>query len=593
MSKLKNILSYLEENSLTYTDDGDNLVLDICPFCEKENKLNIKKTNGIWICWSTNCPSRADDTEHKDFESFKRLIKGDVDEVIDVINEDLQKLLDRVDEHPEVVEYFKTRNISRETMDSCNIGVNARGDIVFPHIVDGEIVRLKVRNIHYTDQLSEYNDKLELNTKAELKKEGIIKPTKWYGRGKDTLVNEEALDRLTVVEGSQIILFEGMIDHLTAHEMGIRDYVATPSASFKQDGWIDKLANIDTVILCLDNDPAGQTYARDMAERIGLGKCFNIKLPCNDLNDLWVGYENPLEVFNELIENAEQFKVEFLAESKDFESDIMRRRALRDEDGMIGFRSGYDNLDRALGGWRTSETTLFAGLPKRGKTTFLKLLAYSIASKGTATYYMSFETKVPQLIEDLVSFQAESPAEDMDSIEFGVELSKLDSVPLYWHVQKGQKRLKCIEDLEELFTQIKQRYGIKFIILDNLSRITKVVGSPYRKPQENQESVIADIDGISKRLDMHILVVHHIKKDIFDADKLAKLTSLTMESIKGSVDLSYTVDNIMLFHRKKSPDLGKNITLKANINVDGVRDVGEGGVVNLKFNEELKYYDEI
>ena len=66
-----------------------------------------------------------------------------------------------------------------------------------------------------------------------------------------------------------------------------------------------------------------------------------------------------------------------------------------------------------------------------------------------------------------------------------------------------------------------------------------------------------------------------------------------MEAIKGSVDLTYDVDNVILFNRKKSPDLPLSETRKAIINIDGVRDVGKGGVVKLLYNEEFNCYEEV
>lgn len=586
MTSSKDIREYLDSKGLHYNADGENIILEECPFCLRDNKLYIEEKTGVWICWSKNCPTR-EEHEHRHWNDFKQELENmnTTEETVD-IPDDLQTMKDNLNAHPEVIEYMQSRGISRATMDYHNIGVNGRGDIVFPHLENGKIARLKIRNMRYDEELARYKELLQEKTKTELKSAGIVKPTKWYGRGRDTLVNADVLrNRIPYV-----FVVEGMIDVLTAREMGLEYYVGVPSASSKQDEWIDLMNNADRVYICMDNDPAGQLMAKELADRVGLDKCYNIVLPVNDLNDLWTQVDNPSVVFQQCIDEAKLFDIDLLSASSVYQAEIEALMDRMDEDGLVGFRSGYDKVDKAIGGWRIGETTLFAGMPKRGKTTFLKLLAYGMAKKGTPVYYMSFETKVSRLVMDLVSYQSEQQAKELSRDQFASEVAKLDTIPLYWYTQENRGRLKSFDELEKLFQQVKQRYGIKFIVLDNLARLGYILDDKYKKAQDHQEKLLHLLDDMAKRHNVHIMVIHHIKKEDWTAEENSVPT---MRSIKGSGDLMYSVDNIMLFHRKKSSNLPKSETLKAQIIMDSVRDVGEETSIDLKYNEELRYYEEL
>lgn len=587
MQLLKTILKTLDKNKIGYRDDGDNLILDTCPFCGKDHKLYIKKETGVWICWSKTCPTRQGEVDHQHWSKFEKLLSGEVEQEVEELPSDLQTMIDRLPESEAALAYLSSKGLSLETAKYFNLGVNSRGDLVFPHIEKGKVTRLKIRNLKYEEEIANYVQETENSTEEELAAKGLRKPTKWYGKGKDTLYHSDYLDEPV----PWTVLLEGMTDTLTAYEMGLEYFSGCPSASFKQDAWIDKLQNAEAVYICMDNDPAGQLHARELAERIGLEKCYNIKLPCNDLNDLWTGFENPVEVFQQCLDEAELFEVDMAYASSVFKDRIVSRRMAYDEDGMLGFRCGYDQLDERLKGWRTGEMTLFAGKPKRGKTTFLKVLAYQVAELGTPVYYMSFETIVEQLVEDLVMYKTGKAADELDIEEFAKQVDELDSVPLYWYFPEGQKKLDSMGALETKFKQVKQRFGVKLFILDNLAKLSNNIGDRYKKTLENQESILMTLDDIAKRLDIHLIVVHHFSKEEMKSEKDDKLP--TMNNLKGSMEMQYTPDNIMLFHRRKAEGLPESVTKHATVVVDAVRHVGTTGLAKFVYDPELKYYREI
>lgn len=98
-------------------------------------------------------------------------------------------------------------------------------------------------------------------------------------------------DAIHTAKTKSIFICEGIIDTLSAYELGIEYAVGIPGANTSKIGWIEDLAG-RTVVLALDNDPAGRAATLRLTQsllQVG-ATVSNFELPqnCKDVNDLLV-----------------------------------------------------------------------------------------------------------------------------------------------------------------------------------------------------------------------------------------------------------------------------------------------------------------
>lgn len=149
-----------------------------------------------------------------------------------------------------VLKWLLGRGLTEETIAAFKIGEQERGGktyAVFPYLRDGELVNAKRRNP---------------DEKKDMLQEGGAEPCLfgWH------LIEPNA---------RRVAIFEGEIDAMTGHQMGIASLSINAGAGNHQ--WIEndweRLQQFSDIVLCYDSDEAGQKGAREVAQRLGVERC--------------------------------------------------------------------------------------------------------------------------------------------------------------------------------------------------------------------------------------------------------------------------------------------------------------------------------
>lgn len=180
--------------------------------------------------------------------------------------------------------YLKiTRGFTDETIKHFKLGYSKDKDAIsIPVFKNNELINIKYRL---------------LNSKT-------IK----YIQEKDCeiwLFNEEGID-IGKKKGG-VMITEGEFDCMSVWQSGIKNVVSPASGKDSYGMWIELIDNIPKAYICYDNDSAGKKSSKEMAERLGVDKSYEIQYPegIKDANEYFK--EHTPEEFRELVKEARPF----------------------------------------------------------------------------------------------------------------------------------------------------------------------------------------------------------------------------------------------------------------------------------------------
>src|SRR5579885_1509248 len=463
-----------------------------CPFCHSNDykfymnvdDSTLNSRDGLYMCFKSSCG------ETGNLIKLKEATGGRIAGVQS--RSDWAGKKDTPDELPdfelchanllgdaEVMDYLiNVRGYTEEVIRRQKLGVKEKvffreaGEtkaLVYPYLVNGNIVFAKYRTVPPAPK-------------------DFACPKGWDA----PLYNGEILR-----EGIRELIFvEGEADCVACLSNGLDNVVGVPGANVKKAAWIETLDQIspETIYILYDNDKAGQKGAQELASRIGIDKCRKIVLPSftvtvdgeqrsgKDINE-WFQYgEGTLEKFEELKKKAKLFDVTGVTSSKDaleqLEDEINGKNDLAPK-----YVSQYPELNRLIG-FEDGDIVDIVAPGKIGKTTFgLNLIDHMVRTYGEDGLVVCLEMTQARLARKWVSIV--TGFEDTLTVP-GTEESKAKLEELKGAVAKAreiqQERqadlcfaypqlVKEPEDVFKLIRDCIRRYGVKWVMFDNLQRL--------------------------------------------------------------------------------------------------------------------------
>jgi hypothetical protein len=373
---------------------------------------------------------------------------------------------------PEVMDYLiNVRGFTEEVIKRQKLGVKDKvwfrsaGEtkaLVIPFLVSGNTVFVKYRTLPPSEK-------------------DFVTPSGY----EVPLYNEEIL-RTGLPE---ITFVEGEADALSCLSQGINNVVGVPGANVKKASWIEKLDKVapEKIYICYDSDKAGQKGAQELASRIGIDKCLKLTLPPfeaegrkgKDIGE-WFRYGGgTLEALEELKSKAEFFDVTGVTSSVDALTQLEDELAGK-EDLAPKYISPWPSLNKLVG-FEDGDVIDILAPEKIGKTTFgMNLIDHMVSSYGEDGLVVCLEMTQARLARKWVAMitgfedtlttpgtpESKAKLEELKaSCTRAREIQQTRDADLYFAYPQ---MVKTPEDVYKLIRDCVRRYGVKWVMFDNL-----------------------------------------------------------------------------------------------------------------------------
>jgi len=528
-----------------YKLNGDEIEITKCPFCGKENHFSLNTETEKSNCFRCGKGSKT-------LASLKKKLGDKIDGVFDTKGRISPTVIDPIDpkeieanhqalmEDDDAIDWLvSTRGFTLKVIEAKKLGLTEKffrklgrkaRALAMPYYRNGKPIFIKYRTLppDEKDFVSTTIDDLPL-------------------------YNEDAL-----LQGhTEAFAVEGESDTLAMLSAGLPNVVGIPGAGTKKTEWVTQIdeANLSKIYLCYDNDEAGQTNVVKMAEKIGLDKCYLIKLPefetvfgepGKDLND-FLRLPDGLERFQKLKERARLVQIPGVMPVADILMD-QQDKLERGDDAIPEFDTPWSDLTAITGRFDRGDVIGITAQAKQGKTTVaINWLDYYARIKKYSVFMYCLEMSQERLVKKWMSYLLEKPDIVSTLVDDGGVLKEVQktnfTIDDYKRMREmvaqmesdylfGFTRFKTSQDIFETIYQTKRRYGIDVVCFDNLHLLAREV--------EHRASELDNLSKQFKQITMELKILDILLMQPTKPPKGGNLTSFA--DARGSVAMTQDVD---------------------------------------------------
>ncbi len=306
------------------------------------------------------------------------------------------------------------------------------------------------------------------------------------------------------------IVCEGEFDVIALHEYGWTESVVsgTGGAGTWREEWLDLLEPFGSILLCYDDDSAGDSGAEALSEKLGAYRCSRVRLPRNDAGSCLAEGLDRESLARAFEEAAPMLGID-LAGVGEFAEDI--ERIAENPEELVGRPTGSEKLDEAIGGLRPGLIVL-SGETGQGKTTFATWLLAQQARMGVPTLLTSMEQSPVGTVQKLLRGQIGGDFLAVDKPERQKAMEALDRLPL--HILRHRGNIGRSELLDSIRFGVRRR-GVRNVLIDHLGFVVNPDADDERKEIESivrELSIFAEHEGVSVVLICHPSNMHVAQK---------------------------------------------------------------------------------
>ena len=420
-----------------------------------------------------------------------------------------------------------SRKTSRDVVDFFNVRMSVDEDgkpeaHYYPYTKNGKVVAYKVRQLPKEFRVVGDFTGVELFGQSTL---GIGK--------KRIIITEGELDALAVAQA--MLEKSGKIWGAV---------VSIPSATglktlLDQREWVNTYSEI---VLCFDQDEAGQPAVDKAAKMFPAGKVKVTSLPEKDASDVLV--KHGAAVLDQCIYNAQTWSPAGIVSGEAVWEQFMARQNVE----SVPYPDCLGGLNQKLKGIRHGEITLFTSGTGSGKSTVIKEIILDLLSKTDDKIgLISLEESVGDTAEKFISMALKRPVMDPPPLSDEELRAGFDEV-------FGDERLVLLDHQgsvgdSSLIDKIEYMalMGCKYLVLDHIT-IAVSEGSEGLSGNEAIDKVMSDLLKITKKHNIWLGLISHLRKSqgskSFEEGNLASI-----DDIKGSGSIKQISFDIIAFAR--------------------------------------------
>ena len=420
-----------------------------------------------------------------------------------------------------------SRKISRDVVDHFNVRMSVDTDgkpeaHYYPYTKKGKVTAYKIRKLPKMFSVAGDFGGVELFGQS----------TPGIGR-KRVIITEGELDALAVAQS----MWENSGKIWGA-------VVSLPSATglknlLEQREWVSSFSE---VVLCFDQDDAGQQAMEKAAKMFPAGKVKVTTLPEKDASEVLI--KHGAKVLDSCIFNAQTWSPAGIVTGEAVWDQFMERQQTE----SVPYPECLDGLNNKLKGIRHGEITLFTSGTGSGKSTIIKEIVLDLLAKtDDKVGLISLEESVGDTAEKFISMALRRnitdppPVEEMDLRAGFDQVFKDERLVLLDH-QGSVGDSSLIDKIEYMALM-----GCKYLVLDHIT-IAVSEGADGLSGNEAVDKMMSDLLKIVKKHNVWLGLVSHLRKSLgsksFEEGNLASI-----DDIKGSGSIKQISFDIIAFAR--------------------------------------------
>jgi archaellum biogenesis ATPase FlaH len=506
---------------------GNELRFRDCPYCRSakdKDTFAINLDTGMFKCMRSSCAAHGNMvTLHKDF-GFS--LGSEANEYYDRTRS-FRTFPKKEKPVPKdkALEYMAGRGISNKVCKDYNITISKDNEnvLVFPFYDEADnLTFIKFR-------------KTDFDPEKDKNKEWCMRDTKpiLFGMSQCNMDNPV------------LIMTEGQIDSLSVAEAGYENAVSVPTGK-NGFSWVpycwDWLQKFKTLIIFGDKEGDNITLLDDMATRFnGLVKHVRLEdyKDCKDANDILRKYGK--EQVRKCIDNAVPMEVKEI-------KDITEVKKVKLSD-LEKFNTGFQGLNKILGGFYMGQVILLTGERGKGKRTLASQFGTMAVKAGYNTFFYSGELLDwyfrnwldLQIAGDRFINKIQNP---YGTFDYSVDGNVYPSIEKWYagRVKIFDNNIIREDEHDDLLGTIQKaitRYSCRVIFIDNL--MTAMDDDITSDLNRQQTAFVRKLTYIAKQFNVLIFLIAHPKKN-----PSGKYT-FTNDDVAGSSNITNLVDVVLRY----------------------------------------------
>jgi twinkle protein len=394
----------------------------------------------------------------------------------------------------ETVEAFKVREVSRQGQPWA----------LFPYLRDGVYVNGKYRNPEDKKGMQQEKD-------AEPCLFG------WH------LIDPKA---------RSVVICEGEVDAMTVHQAGLPALSVNAGAGNHQ--WIEndwqRLERFSEILVCFDNDEAGDKGAAEVINRLGLERCKRMRVGAKDANQWLQDGATPAQ-FLEAARTAKSQDPEELRSAADFMNRVKAMFYPAHGDPtypLLELDQRFEWFE-----FRPGELTVWTGFNGHGKSLLLSQVQLGLMGQGQRFCVFSGEMTPEYLLKRMVK---QATGIDRPTMAYIDAVGDWLQDRCFIFNQTGSATIKR---LLEVFTYAQKRYGVGHVVIDSLMMTD--VPEDGAGAMTAQKEAIRSLCDFGKRTGVHIHLVAHPRKGKDESAGPGKMDVAGSGKITDGADNVFTV----------------------------------------------------
>lgn len=313
--------------------------------------------------------------------------------------------------------------------------------------------------------------------------------------------------------GKYITITEGEADALAVNEMfdgkwpvvSIRSGAAGAAKDIKAN--LEWLETFDNVVICFDNDKAGQEAAKSVLNLFTPNKAKNVTLPAKDAGDMLKS--NQVQAFVKEWWNAKTFRPDGIVSGLDTWDLLQEKRDVK------SIPYPWDCLNAFTYGFRPQELVTITSGSGMGKSQIMRELEYYLLKNTEDNIgILALEEDIPKTTLGIMSMEANKLLH-VPEVRAGVSIEEERG---YWERTFGLDKLQLLDhwgstsedDLLGRIRYMAKGLDCKWIILDHLS----IVVSDQDNGDERKaiDSIMTNLRKLVQETGVGLFLVSHLRR---------------------------------------------------------------------------------